>query len=328
MRIPSAAIPFAIATALCTASPAAAQTPAPNPNQSLVDEKDRLAAEKEVLAAQTEKLKAEIALLQARIPVLPVGKDGTISIGSGSAYAIGAVRKVYESLDRAALTVCTEVKKFDTAAPGRIVLLGSESGLDSVRFTLVDKELGLIEDELDRLLPAPLAPAAVGVAAIGPILSAVVSVTKLFRTDKTLRAETVAVDSGYLEDRVFQCLKTGGLKGALLYPSVTAEQILLAPENSKFVGRLSRLTSRRGGISNAIAAKHANAKADSVNVSVEIAQQGGMSMVTSSIWRSDRLFVGGGVIATYRVTRGRELLSSGVAAEVEPRLQQVNLDTH
>jgi hypothetical protein len=54
-------------------------------------------------------------------------------------------------------------------------------------------------------------------------------------------------------------------------------------------------------------------------LTVRIAAKGGSSLKTSSIWRSDRLYAAGGVIATYRLTGGnnnpRVLKAGAVTAE-------------
>jgi hypothetical protein len=57
-----------------------------------------------------------------------------------------------------------------------------------------------------------------------------------------------------------------------------------------------------------------------------IPQQGGLSMVTSSVWRSDRLYVGGGIILAYRLSKGGLLLDSGIIPKVDPEMMQVPLE--
>jgi hypothetical protein len=59
---------------------------------------------------------------------------------------------------------------------------------------------------------------------------------------------------------------------------------------------------------------------------VHLPHQGGFSMVTKSIWREDRLYVSGGVIATYRVTDSAgNLIASDYVREVDPKLHRVKL---
>lgn len=59
---------------------------------------------------------------------------------------------------------------------------------------------------------------------------------------------------------------------------------------------------------------------------VGIPQQGGLSMITSSVWRSDRLFVGGGMIISYRLSNKGTILASGSIAKVDPKMKRVTLD--
>ena len=59
---------------------------------------------------------------------------------------------------------------------------------------------------------------------------------------------------------------------------------------------------------------------------VGIPQQGGLSMITSNVWRSDRLFVGGGMIISYRLSNKGSILASGTIAKVDPKMKRVTLD--
>ena len=58
---------------------------------------------------------------------------------------------------------------------------------------------------------------------------------------------------------------------------------------------------------------------------VAIVQQGGNSMITKSFWRSDRLFVGGGVIVSYKLIGQGQLLSSATIRKVDPEFRRIPL---
>lgn len=53
-------------------------------------------------------------------------------------------------------------------------------------------------------------------------------------------------------------------------------------------------------------------KAERRVLTVKLLQQGGTTMQTSSIWRSDRLFVSGGVIASYRLSQDGAVIAADV----------------
>jgi hypothetical protein len=60
-------------------------------------------------------------------------------------------------------------------------------------------------------------------------------------------------------------------------------------------------------------------------LSLKLVKQGGISMTTSSIWREDRLYVGGGVIVSYRFSENDRLVRAEVIPKVDPNLTRINL---
>ena len=327
----------------------------PNPNQPLIDAKDRL-------EAQTNLLKAETALLQAKIGTIPTGKEGSITVGT-VAYPIGAVERVYERLKPLAKDVCTAVASVQ-GADGAKVLVGPADLLAVARYRMVDGELQLIEQDAKKEAKD------LGLASIGVILGAVESISKLFRSDLAIVSENTSVDPRYLQDLVSACLT-----GTVSYPALAAQQALLLPTSSNFFQRVIELVRHRSKIKDA----HAKAVADKdiakaaqldallgrldkfvtalvaipdaqkqhpplievllgeavasvvntdlppVILVVNLVNQGGLSMLEKRSFFSDRLYVGGGAIATYRITKGDRLLASGMVAQVDPEMKRVYL---
>ena len=58
---------------------------------------------------------------------------------------------------------------------------------------------------------------------------------------------------------------------------------------------------------------------------ISIPQQGGISMISSSTWRSDRLYVGGGLIVRYRLSDAEKLVDAGTIEKIDPAFKHVPL---
>lgn len=356
---------FACAASIAISLSAVANADSEKPNQALIDEKERLTAEKDVLTAQTEKLKAELELLKTKIPSFPAGKDGTIAIGTNSAYAIGAVGQIYERLNEAADHICKTIQAIlPKDDDSKVVLLGSDDPLAASQYLIVEKELEFIEKDVEIESAKPAEPAVKDTSALGPILTGVLSITKMFRADVTLHNETSAIDSRYLRERAVQCL-SGGAGEKISYPALEGEYKLFDPKSSSFITRLSSvvtaiqtdavkpkadnekrkaLVARIDRLVTGILTPPAGEKHpplvtilrgeaiknrvsnESFQLTVEIAQQGGLSTVSSSIWRSDRLFVGGGAIVIYRLTRAGKLYAMDSIRLVDPQLRQIRFN--
>jgi hypothetical protein len=340
----------------------------------------------DALTQSTARIEAEIEnntkalqLLQQQFPVITGGKQGDIRFGDGKgAYAIGAWESVYQRMVEAASDVCARLDGlYRDAALQNGVVLASEDDLQlPAAYILVTSERQRLQGELDAILrieqppPSPsVGPsgAAFPIAAAGALINSAVSVSKLFRTDRTLYPEAVTVSLSALKDEVAMCLADRRI--GVVYPALATRHTLLGSGDSPFLDSLRKLAGDRQRVELRLAQLPAASKptaaatllaqvdkfiadlvatpsqgeaplasvirGESIQKGLEqnrpllvvsVPQQGGLSMVTSSIWRSDRLYVGGGMIVAYSLsTRGR-IIASGTVSKVDPRMKRVVLD--
>ena len=340
------------------ANPTPTPSPAPSPNQALIDAKDRL-------EAQTNLLKAETALLQAKIGTLPTGKEGSITLGTQAAYPIGSLERVYERLKPLAKDVCAAVASVDQAKEAK-VLVGPADLLAVVRYRMVNQELKLIEQDAQALMAQDrkTSVASVGVilGAVESISKLFRSDLTIFSQTTTIDPRYLQdLVSACLEKAAYPALNA---QQALLDPATSAvltrvtDLVALRPKIRDFhtaavaakdtakatslesvLTRLDRLVTALVAIPEGqrqpplvdvvLGEAVANAVgAQAVILTVNLADQGGMSMLEKRSFFSDRLYVGGGAIATYRMTQGGKLLASGMVAQVDPEMKRVYLKGH
>jgi hypothetical protein len=328
----------------------------PSPNQQLIDAKDRL-------EAQTNLLKAETALLQAKIGTIPTGKEGSITLGTAAAYPIGSLERVYERLKPLATDVCTAVAGVKDA-DGVKVLVAPADLLAVVRYRMVDQELKLIEQDAQPPGQArQMGVASIGVVlgAVESISKLFRSDLTIFSQTTTIDPRYLQdLVAGCLKDVSYPALKA---QEALLVPTksaVVTRVINLVGQRPKLRGdhatavankdtaraallegvltRLDKLVTALIAIPEGqrqpplvdvllgeAVATAIGKDAQALVLAVNLADQGGMSMLEKRSFFSDRLYVGGGAIATYRITKGDRLLASGMVAQVDPEMKRVYL---
>lgn len=335
--------------------------------KELQDQKARLDAEKALVNSRKDLFEAQQNLLKAQFPEVQGGKTGALSIGTGSAYAIGAWAKVYERIDAAARTVCVSLGDLLT---GKEPIITSDDEIrQTFRYTIGAQELALLLKEASAVTarpPTTIKPEGLPpIASIATVLTSVASLTKLFRTDRTIRDEAVSVEDSALKDAVARCLSER--KIAFILPDVRMLPALLAGK-SQFLTDLHSLVDKRTSldamasdtaapdkakaatalltridtfVSDLLAAEgtteaplvsilRGEVLADAFKgtrpvLSLKLVKQGGISMTTSSIWREDRLYVGGGVIVSYRFSENDRLVRAEVIPKVDPNLTRINL---
>lgn len=323
------------------------------------------------LTQETALLNARTALLQAQWPQLAGGKEGKLSKDSGGVYELGAWNQVFERLGDAAGDICTAVRNTPQAARPIVLLTAADSDM-GLRFRVADKELAAILAAIDSLVPRPepggVAAMGAPLAAVGAVLPSIISLTKLFRTDRALHDETVSIGDHTLAELVGECAR----KPPVLqvdYPAIAGLYALSGAQLTPFGERVQRIAAARAALQAVIddktnAAKSAAASAlltrgdkfvadlytlptaggrapiaevllgEAVDSAVRrasavllvgIVKQGGNSMVTSSVWREDRLYVGGGAVVTYKLIDQGQLAAAGTIRKVDPQFQLVPL---
>jgi hypothetical protein len=331
---------------------------------------DAAADNARVAAMQQElaELKAQTELLAAQFPVIEGGKAGTVTQGSGAMYPLGAWAQVWKRLGAAAQEVCTAVAPHLEGVTPTLVAPAELPA--ALRYHVVAAQLAQLEAQFDALLAPPVTPGAAVLPAVAAVVPSLVSITKLFRTDRTLHDETVTLSNDVLNDLVQACLAG---QGRAVHHAGPAATMALVQGRSALLARLSSLTARSGMLSakaddasrpeeaaqaKALLERYTTFHAELLAVPpgaaeppladvlrgevvaappapphppallvVHIVKQGGSSMVTSNLWREDRLYVGGGAIVGWRLIVGGALKHAGLVAKVGPGFERVPLDT-
>lgn len=303
-----------------------------NPNQAEIDTiNDR----KTLIEAQSGLLKAQTELIKNTYPALgDVGKKGALSIESGERDKFHVTLRSSEAFDAVAKNVVEIVK---THVPNdRITLLVDGDRSAVAVYVAEDIALGALDAKITALLqkPAPVAPQALGTGLfeLGTALVSVAQFTQLFRTDTSL-----AFTDSQLPDELLTDLIAVKMKDKVLYPAGELDRFLLKDVESAFAKRLKVVLARRGDLlakgdaakevlqeltafAGRLLATDAATKtiglfnvlrgelvqqhmtdSKGLTLTVKVVTKGGASMKTSSIWREDRLYASGGLIATYRI---------------------------
>lgn len=323
------------------------------------------------LTQETALLNARTALLQAQWPQLAGGKEGKLTKDAGGVYELGAWNQVFERLGEAAGDICAAVRNTPQAAKPMVLLTATDSDT-ALRFRVADKELAAILAAIDRLVPPPQ-PGGAGamaapLAALAAVLPSIISVTKLFRTDRALHDETVSIGDHTLAELVSDCArKPPALQ--VDYPAIAGLYALSGAKPTPFGMGVERIVAARAPLQAVVddkanAAKSAAAsallargdkfvadlytvpaaggrapiaevllgeavdgavKGASAVLLVGIVKQGGNSMVTSSVWREDRLYVGGGAVVSFKLIDQGQLAAAGTIRKVDSQFQLVLL---
>lgn len=340
------------ATASAT-EPAAAAKPHVNPQQSTIDE---LNDRKAVIAAQNELIDTQTKLIKSTYPAFDdkFGKAGGVTIESAerdkfhvTARAAGAFADVARKL-----VAIAKVPLQPDQKATRPVLLLTESDRAAWQTYLVENiALQGLESRVGDALgtrPKAFAPMA-GLYAAGLALSQIAGFTKLFRTDKSVAFTDALIPDEALLDQVAAGLPADGT----YYPAAEIDGSMASNYDSDYLGKLNALLPRRAELvakgdaakdllkevddlatrlvtqdatskvpllltvlRGELAGKHASLPGVLV-LSVKVVSKGGTSLKTSSIWRGDRLYASGGLIASYRLADGQNsfrLLKAGIVS--------------
>lgn len=304
-----------------------------NPAQDAID---ALNDKKALLEAQTNLLKAEADLIKAQNPAFPdnFGKQGSLTIET-------AERDKFHVTARSAESFAIAAKKLAQLVREEKKLTALISDLDRATLPLYWAEklnLNKLNSDIESVLgPIPLGkptPESVGAAlfGVGTVLSQLAQFTNLFKTDKN-----IAFTDSTLPDELLLDMLAVELGETVLYPGGAVDAILTSGGRAFFSRELGAAMARRSELvklgekgasvlasldatTTRLGASDASTKlplllavirgelvdqyvtAAERILSVKIAVKGGTSLKTSSIWRSDRLYVSGGVVVAYRLT--------------------------
>lgn len=186
--------------------------------KELTEQKELLTLQKDVINAQKDVLGAQLELLEKKLPALPEGKPGSVTFDSGAGDSLHATAQAYEALALAAQEVCSTVVAVSGKEAKRVALVSPDDLRLAAQYRIVAGEITALQREYNREL-SKVVTAALPVAAIGPILSTLVDVSKLFRTDRKLSFADVTGDEVALADQIAACLQTK-LPGKVSYARV------------------------------------------------------------------------------------------------------------
>jgi hypothetical protein len=341
--------------------------------KALQDLKDVLDAQKKLIDAQKDLLGSQKSLLEAEFPKISGGKEGTIEFKSGGADNLHAHVQTYQALSRAASDVCDKVNA-SLNDKESVVLLSADDIKMSGQYRIALSDLQSLQKMFEDAVGQKVAITGTGLELYGAAiaLTTIADFTKLFRTNRTLYAESTTVADEELTNLVAQCIKR-----SVIYPAVQFDSAI-ASGTSSFIDALHGLDVHRAKVDSLImelsakekrtpsdearlaalktlAARHdkfvtAMAASDEANktpilfyllrgeivanavksaniplLTTKISKQGGFSMITSSIWRSDRFFSSGGVVVSYRLVSNGQLRTAGSVPADSPfvEVQQV-----
>lgn len=332
-----------------------------NPKQAEVD---ALNDEKALLEARSGRDKAAATSIADRFPGFgnDFGKQGTLTIDSAERDKFHVTARAAEAFTRVADRLAVILS--DTDGPS-VLLTDADRNALPVYSREYTRLLRLATDVRALLGPTltPEAIPAAGLLSVGSLVSELAQFTQLVRTDKSVAFANTDLADDVLLDQIVVAAK-----GKLIYPASVLDSLLNGNYPSEFAKALREVTKRRtellaakapkldkaksllseiNSLSEDLTAQDANTKfpllmtamrGEVVNAaliassgqvfSVTVAAKGGSSLKVSSIWRSDRLYAAGGVVASYRLVSGGptpKILKAGVIAE-ETAYKQIPLN--
>ncbi len=220
----------------------------PTQLEQLQELKDVLTLQKDVITAQKD-------LIASKFPVLPAGKEGRVEFKNEGVEGFSARVHAYEQL---ATAVEDLVKVLDGIKDRRSLLVVSADDVKAAgQYRIALLELQQIEDAYAKATESTM-PRKQGVAAT-PIyvavaaLSTILDLTKLFRSDRTIYAETTTIQPGELFDLlVLQLRKSGDQKRDVQYPAELLDTTIISG-NSDFIESVKKLNEARTKVEDQIA---------------------------------------------------------------------------
>ncbi|MCQ9376301.1 hypothetical protein NMQ14_18820 [Methyloversatilis sp. XJ19-13] len=305
-------------------------------NQASVD---AINNKKALIEAQDALMKAQVALLKNRFPAFSedFGNAGALTIESAERDKFHVTARSAEAFRSAARQIANAIKN-----DGNPVVLMTDADRASVpTFWSERAALQRVDSEIIKLLgdipKDPDKESSLALFGIGTIMSQVAQFTQLARTDRSL-----AFTDSLLPDELLYDLVAIELSQTALYPGAAVDAILATGAASTFAKQFDAIAKRRATLTKvdgkdkekaaAVLAEFDELSARLVAVdastempllltvlrgelvdqfliaskgrtlSIKVASKGGTSLKVTSVWRSDRLYAAGGVVASYRLT--------------------------
>jgi hypothetical protein len=296
-----------------------------NPNQAGVD---ALNDKKALVEAQDALVKAQAVLIEDQFPAFPegFGKAGALSGDSAERDKFHVTARSAEAFAPAAQQIANAIK-----GDGKPVVLITDADRASIpTFWFERAALKRLDAEIIKILgAAPTEPdkeSPLALLGIGTLLSQVAQFTQLARTDRSL-----AFTDSLLPDELLYDLVAIELPQMVLYPARAMDGLIANGASSTFAKQFDSVAKRRAslakvdgkdketaaallaeldGLSARLAAVDAATKmpllltvlrgelvdqhlttSTGSTLSIKVASKGGVSLKTTSIWRSERLNV-------------------------------------
>lgn len=336
-----------------------------NPHQAAIDD---LNDKKALIKAERDLLEAQAALIKNEYPALPdgFGKKGSLTIEASERDKFHVSARAAESFAQVAAQIATAVEKDCEATcvlmtdTDRVALLLYWDEKATLERTARGVESLLGKVKLEAIPEGPLP-----IVTLGAVLMQAAQLTQIVRTDKSLAFGDAAVPDELLFDYVVFKLKakvlypTGTVDG-IISGKITSdfrknlEALLVrrsalvaasADKNKKekadalikqvddFATRLTTVDAATkkplllSVLVGEVVDQHLKV-ASGRSLTLKVLSKGGSSLKTTSIWRSDRLYAAGGIVAMYRVTEGDSagtIKNVGVAI-AETHFKRIPLD--
>lgn len=308
-----------------------------NPRQPEIDAMNHTRA---FVEAETALLKANIDAAKQKFPGLgdSSGKSGELSFDTAGRDKFHVSARTAEAYQSAA----KELAKILLDEQEACVLL-TDADRNSVPVFLNEStRLMRIFLELRELVEIPVVQegsVAASIVGAGSLLTELAQITRLFRSDKA-----VSFTDADLPDELLTDLIAVEAKNKVIYPNAYLDSLLDGSYSTNFGQSLKKVLDRRNDLRKVTGVNKVKAEtlmaeitqwslqltnADAITrapmlltilrgevvteamkraggrtLNVKVLAEGGTSLKTSNIWRSDKLYASGGVVISYRVAKG------------------------
>lgn len=206
--------------------------------------KESLTLQKEVAELQKQLIEAQNAIFTAKFGNFQGGNTGAVTLEGDAADKFHTTVEAYKALSKVATGLCRLVVK--EVGQRKVALIGPDDLRLAAQYRLVNREaeelllaytkVAKVSDEdLKRTEGMRIAPGA------GVIVSTLIDISKLFRTERHFSFANVQIDDASLMDQVALCLfKEPATASNARYAAVEAANAL-ARDTSKLVRKLELL---------------------------------------------------------------------------------------
>jgi hypothetical protein len=325
-----------------------------NPHQAQIDALNDKAALLEA-KHKLDKLRAEGGGEQ--FPALPqgTGKAGTLEFVSDNRDKFHVTARTADAFQKAAEKLAWELQGLDS-----LTLLGLTDKAALAAYRVEHIRILQLQGSVQRLTgPAPESMGVIGIAALLIQLSQITQIVRedksisftaselpdeifldllAVRMGNKLRYPAASLEAAYtggyptdLQNSIRAILARRQLLVDIVNSTTTAKgrkdnAAALLGEIDDLAGKLVALdaTTKQSYLMTLVrgeAAERSMRETEGRSLQVSLPSQGGMSLKTSSIWRSDRLYASGGVVVAFRVTGGSAtptVLRAGVLSVETP----------